>query len=243
LHKIKIKYSAKMSERTFDDFDGFADDYRSIHSQNVQLSGADSYYFAEHKIVQLKNYEQDGNLVMLDVGCGDGLTATFVQKHFPAWQTVGIDVSEKSIAAAKKNNVTNAQFQLYSGRTIPFKNASFDVVFIAAVLHHIEFSLHQSLVEEMYRVLKPGGRLYLFEHNPLNPVTKYLVKTCVFDKDARLLGFSYAKKLLRTVNFAAVSHKFILFFPRNKFFTSLLSIEKHLSWLPLGAQYYYRCVK
>jgi ubiquinone/menaquinone biosynthesis C-methylase UbiE len=232
-----------MSERTFDDFDGFADDYRAIHSQNVQLSGADSYYFAEHKVLQLKNDEKDGNLAMLDVGCGDGLTSTFVEKHFPSWQTTGIDISEKSIAAAKKRNITKAAFQMFDGQHIPFENASFDVVFIAAVLHHIEFSLHQNLLNEMYRVLKPGGRLYLFEHNPLNPVTKYLVKTCVFDKDARLLSFSYAKKLIHTVNFTAISRKFILFFPRKGIFTKLLALEKHLSWLPFGGQYYFRSVK
>jgi ubiquinone/menaquinone biosynthesis C-methylase UbiE len=232
-----------MSERTFDDFDGFADDYRAIHSQNVQLSGVDSYYFAEHKVLQLKKYEKDGNLALLDVGCGDGLTATFVEKHFPSWQTTGIDISEKSIAAAQKRQIRKAQFQLFNGQHIPFENESFDVVFIAAVLHHIEFSLHQHLIKEMYRVLKPGGRLYLFEHNPLNPVTKYLVKTCVFDKDARLLPFSYTNRLLKSVKFSAIACKFILFFPRKGIFTKLLPLEKCLSWLPFGGQYYYRCVK
>ena len=232
-----------MTERTFDDFDGFADNYRAIHSQNVQLSGADSYYFAEHKIVQLKNNENDGNVKMLDVGCGDGLTAIFVQKYFPAWSITGIDVSAKSITAATNRNIANARFQLFDGLLIPYDNGSFDVVFIAAVLHHIEFSLHQLLIKEMYRILKPGGRLYLFEHNPLNPVTKYLVKTCVFDKEARLLSFSYTKRLLKTVNFASITLKFILFFPRKKIFAKLLPIEKQLSWLPFGGQYYYRCVK
>ena len=232
-----------MSERTFDDFDGFADDYRAIHSQNVQLSGADSYYFAEHKIVQLKSNENDGDIKMLDVGCGDGLTAIFVQKYFPAWRITGIDVSAKSIAAAKNRNISNTCFQLFNGQSIPYENVSFDVVFIAAVLHHIEFSLHRPLIKEIYRILKPGGRLYLFEHNPLNPLTKYLVKTCVFDKDARLLSFSYTKRLLKTVNFAIITRKFILFFPRKKLFTKLLPLENKLGWLPVGGQYYYRCIK
>jgi ubiquinone/menaquinone biosynthesis C-methylase UbiE len=232
-----------MSERTFDDFDEFADDYRAIHSQNVQLSGADSYYFAEHKILQLKKDESDGKVAILDVGCGDGLTATFVQKHFPSWQTTGIDISGKSIAAAEKRLIKQATFQLFDGNQIPFENDSFDIVFIAAVLHHIEFSHHQNLMQEMYRVLKSGGRLYLFEHNPLNPVTKYLVKTCVFDKDARLLNFNYAKRLLKTVHFKAIKRRFILFFPRKGIFTKLLPIEEKLGWLPLGGQYYYRCIK
>ena len=41
-----------MSERSFDDFDEFANNYRNIHTQNVKLSGADSFYFAEMKKIQ-----------------------------------------------------------------------------------------------------------------------------------------------------------------------------------------------
>ncbi len=35
-------------------------------------------------------------------------------------------------------------------------------------------------------VLKKKGRVYIFEHNPYNPVTRYLVATCEFDRDAVL---------------------------------------------------------
>ena len=76
---------------------------------------------------------------MLDVGWGDGLTVIFMQKYFPAWSTPGIDVSAKSIASAVNRNITNALFQLYDELSIPYKNGSFNKVFIAAVLHHIEF--------------------------------------------------------------------------------------------------------
>ena len=54
-------------------------------------------------------------------------------------ETPGIDVSAKSIASAVNSNITNALFQLYDELSISYKNGSFNVVFIAAVLHHIEF--------------------------------------------------------------------------------------------------------
>ena len=38
-----------MAERSFDDFDAYAKDYRSIHTKNIKMSGADSFYFAEMK--------------------------------------------------------------------------------------------------------------------------------------------------------------------------------------------------
>jgi ubiquinone/menaquinone biosynthesis C-methylase UbiE len=223
-----------MSERTFDNFDEFAKDYRSIHTANVKISGADSFYFAEHKVLVLKQNEPGKNLQMLDVGCGDGVTEFFVQKYLPGWRVEGIDVSEKSIVEATGKNISNAGFQLFNGTEIPFANNSFDVVFIAAVLHHIEFSMHLAIIKEIYRVLKPGGRLYLFEHNPLNPFTKYLVKTCDFDKDAHLLSYIYCGKLLKKAGFIPVKIKFILFFPRKGILSKLIVLENALNWLPLG---------
>lgn len=232
-----------MSERTFDDFDEYANDYRNIHTENVKLTGADSFYFAEHKVRQLKDQGENGSFSLLDVGCGDGAIECYLQKILPQCIATGIDISEQSILAATDKNIPQTNFLLFNGKEIPFADNCFDVVFIAAVLHHIEFSLHQKLINEMYRVLKPGGRLYLFEHNPLNPLTRYLVKTCPFDKDARLLSFGYAKQLLIRANFSKVKIKFILFFPRKGILSNLIFMEKILGWLPIGGQYFYKCIK
>ncbi len=232
-----------MAKRSFDDFDAYANDYRSIHSDNVKLSGADSFYFAEHKVKQLMQFENGTSVKMLDIGCGDGVTELFISRMLPGWQVEGIDISEKSIARANEKNISNAHFSLYDGKSIPFHDESFDMVFIAAVMHHIDFSLHAGLLKEIYRVLKKGGRLYLFEHNPLNPVTRYLVNTCVFDKEAKLLGHRYTKNILESTQFKQIENRFILFFPRSGPFAKLVKMENKLAWLPLGGQYMYRAVK
>jgi len=232
-----------MNERTFDDFDEFANSYRDIHSANIKLSGADSLYFAEHKVLELKNFEKDEYQQMLDVGCGDGAVEIFIHQNFPSWLTQAIDISDKSVREAKERHIPNASFTLYDGKTIPFNDNSFDLVFVAAVFHHIDFKLHSVFLNEIYRVLKIGGRVYIFEHNPLNPVTRYLVKTCVFDKSARLLSYTYAKKMLKTAGFNPIQKKFTIFFPRKGILSSLLKLEKKLSWCPFGGQYYFRAVK
>jgi ubiquinone/menaquinone biosynthesis C-methylase UbiE len=232
-----------MSERTFDDFDKFANDYRSLHSANIKLSGADSFYFAENKVEQLKKLETDAPLRMLDFGCGDGVTALYVNKHFPLWKATGIDISVQSILMAKEKNIPNAVFQTFNGTAIPFADEYFDLVFIAAVFHHIDFSLHPLILKELHRVLIPGGRLYIFEHNSLNPATRYLVKICAFDKDARLLKYCYTKSILKQAGFSDLKLKFILFFPRWKIFKLFIRLEKFLGWVPFGGQYFYRAVK
>ena len=232
-----------MPERSFDDFDAYAKAYRSIHNENVKVSGADSFYFARMKIRLLQHYEKNISLKVLDIGCGDGATEIFINKYFPAWQINAIDVSQESISTAKNKSIPNCKFQVYDGLHIPFANENFDIVFMAGVLHHVSFELHNDLIKEVHRVLKSSARFYLFEHNPLNPLTKHLVNTCVFDKDAKLLKSNYAITLLKGNNFLTVQKKFIIFFPRKGILSKLIFLEKYLQWLPLGGQYFLRAIK
>jgi ubiquinone/menaquinone biosynthesis C-methylase UbiE len=232
-----------MSERSFDNFDEFAADYRNIHTQNVKLSGADSFYFAEMKVLLLKEFETDQSLKILDIGCGDGATEVFMQQYFPSWQVMAIDISQRSIEAADKRKLSNTSFTVYDGKHVPFEDDSFDLVFMAGVLHHVAFHLHDGLINEISRVLKKDGRLYLYEHNPLNPLTKYLVKTCVFDKDAKLLQHGYASRLLNGNLLAVKNKNFIIFFPRKGILSKLIFLEKYLQWLPFGGQYFIRAGK
>lgn len=226
-----------MPERTFDDFDAHAREYRDVHTKNIRLSGTDSFYFAEMKVRLLKSYESNRVLKVLDVGCGDGVTEMYMNRYFPAWIVNGIDVSKRSIEIAMQQALPNVVFEKYDGRKIPYGNGQFDIVFMAGVLHHVHPDLHAGLLSEINRVMKKDGRFYLFEHNPLNPVTKHLVNTCVFDKDAQLLKSSYALRLLRQAGLSVNNKKFIIFFPRHKFFSWFISLEKFLGWMPLGGQY------
>lgn len=232
-----------MNERTFDDFDEFATGYRQIHTDNVKISGADSFYFAEMKVRLLQQFEVNQTLQVLDVGCGDGAAQFFMQQYFPSWKLFGIDVSEKSIDAARARNLPNAIFSGYNGSHIQFENDCFDLVFIAGVLHHVSFDLHKGLVNEIERVMKKEGRLYLYEHNPWNPLTRYLVKTCVFDKHAKLLNSHYTTTLLKQQELTIDKKNFIIFFPRKGMLSKFIFLERYLQWLPLGGQYFIRAIK
>jgi SAM-dependent methyltransferase len=219
------------------EFDQFARDYREIHSLNVKISGADSSYFCEHKIREIRIREQNDLINFLDFGCGDGLTATFFRKYFPDGDYTGIDVSEESIREATKRSLSHCRFMNYEGSGIPFETGSFDAVMAANVFHHIPREKRHSLISEIQRVLRPGGRFYLFEHNPLNPITQYIVKTCVFDRDAALLWPWFAKRLFIRNGFRVKRLNYLLFFPRIRLFKWLLPVEKHVSRIPVGAQY------
>lgn len=233
-----------MSQRNEQFFDKFAESYRDVHTKSIKkISGTDSFYFAEYKVKEIKRFESGHFGRFLDFGCGDGVTEFFLTYYLPLFELVGIDVSEKSIEEAKKRKIPNALFKHFDGNRIPFPDSSFDVVFAAGVLHHIKKDMHFSVVGEMYRVLKPGGRLYIFEHNPINPFTQYLVKTCEFDKDVNLITSGYCKSLLQKTNFFVTDIAFNIFFPRYSFFKWFIKLEKYLTRIPLGGQYFIRSFK
>jgi ubiquinone/menaquinone biosynthesis C-methylase UbiE len=232
-----------MPERKFDGFDEFALDYRKVHSKNISISGADSNYFAEMKVKWLGTFEKNVPLKVLDLGCGDGTTALYFQQHFPQWKITGIDVSAKSIEQAKDKELSNAEFKVYDGEHIPFEAETFDLVFVAGVFHHVAFEYHAQLAAEIKRVMKGGARLYFFEHNPLNPLTRYLVNTCVFDKDAKLLRSNYAVSLLERNGFGNIRKRFIIFFPRKGWLSSFIFLEKYLQKIPLGGQFVLVAIK
>ena len=84
---LKLHHSLKfMAKRTFDDFDAYANEYRDIHTDNIKLFGADSYYFARMKIELLKEFEKDTKLQILDIGCGDGTSEMYIGRLFPEWK-------------------------------------------------------------------------------------------------------------------------------------------------------------
>lgn len=218
-------------------FDMIAKDYRSIHDKNLQLTGETSEYYAEYKIKEIKPILTEP-LRILDIGCGDGLTSVYFKKYFKNVKYYGIDISIESINVARLRNIKSCNFQVYDGQSIPFKNKTIDCVFMSCVLHHINHKKHDDILNECYRVLIQGGKLIIFEHNPLNPITRRIVKDCVFDHDAVLLGFRKLKETIIRAGFIQLEVNFTLFLPRTNFMKKLLFIEKWFKKLPLGGQYY-----
>jgi ubiquinone/menaquinone biosynthesis C-methylase UbiE len=220
-------------------FDDVAHNYRDIHDKNIKISGGTSETFAEYKPAEISRRLKSkpvGNI--LDFGCGDGISEIFFRKFFPESKLYGIDVSSASIHAARNRHVEYSFFDVFDGYKIPFKDNHFDMVFLSCVLHHINHDKHPSVLAECYRVLRPGGHLFIFEHNPLNPLTQKVVRECVFDKDAALIKPARLKNTVQSVRFKKNQITYTLFFPRYKLFTFFLQCERFMGFIPFGGQYY-----
>ncbi len=220
------------------DFDQYSGSYGDAVQDSIAFSGQDHGFFTEVKADLLVDLARRrlGNLGerrALDLGCGVGLTDARVAPVFGG--LVGVDLSADSIAAARARN-PGVEYHAYEGERLPLGDAAVDLVFAINVFHHIPPAARTGVAAEMARVLAPGGIAAIFEHNPLNPLTRRAVDQCPFDADAVLLRRGESRSLLAGAGLAPVEARYILFFPwRGGLFRTL---ERGLAPLPFGAQHY-----
>jgi SAM-dependent methyltransferase len=112
----------------------------------------------------------------------------------------------------------------------------YDFIFSACVFHHIAPALREPILQRLWQSLKPEGLVVVWEHNPWNPITRKVVKDCIFDKDALLLSIVEMIRLQgRTIPNSKIGYRFVTFFPAA--LHKLQPLEAALGWLPLGAQW------
>jgi len=114
------------------------------------------------KILKEKLSDLSGGRV-LDVGTGVGdfvnLLTTYLKDYS---EVIGIDTSEKAVEAARKNfDKENIRFMVMDACDMNFEDESFDTVCISNSLHHLPEP--KKILDEMKRVLKPGGRFIICE--------------------------------------------------------------------------------
>jgi ubiquinone/menaquinone biosynthesis C-methylase UbiE len=225
------------------EFDQFADEYHATLAKGVSASGEGPEYFAEYKIKDIAEEIRQSNggavptgLKLLDFGAGIGSSVPFVGKHFPDPALTCLDLSQRSLDIAEKRFPAQADYVCFDGRSIPYPDGHFDIAFAMCVFHHIDHRQHVQVLAELRRVLRKGGRLYIFEHNPLNPLTVRVVNNCPFDANAHLIRAPWMKKRLLEAGFGIARVKYRVFFPHA--LRRLRALEPALTWLPLGGQYF-----
>jgi ubiquinone/menaquinone biosynthesis C-methylase UbiE len=221
------------------EFDRYAEEYDAAVEQVIGASGEDVAYFARIKAELSARFVASPPGRVLDFGCGIGNTTAALAGSFPGSRITGCDVSPASIVQANRLRMGDPRldFVAFEG-ALPFPGATFDLAFTACVFHHIARAEQLHWARELRRVVAPGGALLVFEHNPYNPLTRKVVRDCVFDRGVSLLRPGYARTLLASAGFRAESPRFYFFFPHALAF--LRPLERLLSWCPIGAQYFVR---
>lgn len=218
-------------------FDAYSQTYDEAERKSIGFMGQSHDYFTAFKadcIVDLlrRHLGDPANLRVLDIGCGVGKTDRFLAGRLGA--LAGVDISPASIERARADN-PGVPYHVYDGRRLPYADGSFNAAFLICVLHHVEPESRVSLLREAARVVRPGGRLLVFEHNPWNPLTRLAVARCEFDRDARLLSKRETVRLLNLAGLPVVEQRYILVSPYRV--PGAATLERLFRSLPLGAQY------
>ncbi len=106
----------------------------------------------------IHGYSTSKGLRVLDVGCGNGYVLYQYARH--GAEVAGVDLTRTAVELSRKRFALAGfpgQFQEVDGNNLPFPDNHFDIVCSMGVLHHI--SDPRPMVDEMFRVVKPRGRL------------------------------------------------------------------------------------
>lgn len=216
-------------------FDSYATSYDEDLHKALSVSGEDKNYFARGRMLWLADWlSRHGHQVSsaLDFGCGTGSATPFIHECINPETVVGVDVSAESLSFARDNFGTRStSFSLIEA---PDHN-HFDVAFCNGVFHHIDPAERQQSLSYIYDSLVSGGIFALFENNPWNPATRYVMNRCAFDKDAITLSPPETRRRMKEAGFELLTTRYLFIFPA--FLKLFRPLEKPLSPLPFGTQY------
>lgn len=165
------------------------------------------FYHATHKrlleYVELPEYPN-----VLDIGCGTGRLLNRLAAEYPSLQGTGLDFSTAMLRQARRSNHHRPRLIFVQGNAAPlrFADQQFDAVFNTfSFLHYFE---PQRVLAEIYRILRPGGTLYLVDPTTNNSTGIGLVP--VSPNGIRLYSPEMRQKMAIQVGFRFLKHQYLL---------------------------------
>lgn len=144
-----------------------------------------------------------GDERVLDVGCGRGAVLVLLAERLPRGRAVGLDLWSQSDQsgngeAATRDNAAREgvadRVELHTGdmRAMPFPDGSMDAVVSSLAVHNIpDAAGRQRAIDEVLRVLRPGGRLLLADFRATDEYARRLRERGAADVTVRRLGWRF----------------------------------------------------
>jgi ubiquinone/menaquinone biosynthesis C-methylase UbiE len=137
------------------EFDRWSDRYDDSFLQRIMFRPSHTMMF---------QHLTSSDRTLLDIGCGTGAFAARLLQHLPDMEIWGYDLSPKMLdVSATRFQQSPARFHPVRGDSerLPFPEDTFDAITCSHSFHH--YPRQAEVVAEMYRVLKPGGRLMIID--------------------------------------------------------------------------------
>lgn len=215
-------------------FDDYAKTYDQLLSGALGVFGSENSYYAFRKVEYLSILLKENRpLRILDFGCGVGSIIGHLFDFFPEAEIWGSDPSVTSMEIAQREH---PRMKCADELSIP--SNYFDVVVVSNVLHHVQEVHRESLLQRVSKSLVDRGKIVIFEHNRLNPITRRIVDRCEFDEGVELLSKRSCSDLLMGAGcFQDFESGYFLFIP--PFLKKIRNVEQFMNRLPLGAQFWH----
>ena len=217
------------------DFDIYADNYDEALALGLSFTGETKDYYAAARVAWLAKRLaalRHSVRTVMDFGCGTGSGVPYLFDGLGARLVHGVDVSAASLETARATHTRDgATFALIEERIGP----TFDLAFCNGVFHHIPVAERHGAAAYVHDALLPGGMFALWENNPFNLGTRYIMSRVPFDRDAIMMRPRQTRRLLRDAGFDIVRTDYLFIFPR--LLRALRPLERALSPFPLGGQY------
>lgn len=135
---------------------------------------------------------------MLDIGCGDGSLLHHLALESHEDFVVGVDLCKTLVQEGKKS-YDEIEYLIADAEHLPFRGEVFDMAICVALLHHVfgenlkeSRKIQSNVLDEIYRVLRMKGNLFLRElcpHNRIVTACFFWPSLCLVNAHSRLLSF------------------------------------------------------
>ena len=139
--------------------------YFNAHRKSRLARGG--YWRADYRHV-MKEIERFRPASLIDIGCGPGGFLCAVQKRFPDIQLNSLDLSEEMVRETQERLGPSAVAIVGDSERMPLESEQYEIVTCNMSIHHYPHA--QDAVNEMYRILKPGGTLLLNDMDCASPI-------------------------------------------------------------------------
>lgn len=157
------------------------------------------------KIRLIKSLAPTSNSI-LDFGCGVGLLLPLIFENYPESEIYAYDESVDSLNIALCSNETIKSINPFSKENNKIK---IDLIIASCVFHHIEPYKRLEVIKQLLTLTNQGGSICIIEHNPLNLITKLIVRLHPIDKNVKLLSPCKTKDLLTTSKMICNLHYYV----------------------------------
>jgi ubiquinone/menaquinone biosynthesis C-methylase UbiE len=151
-------------------------DHAKLYDLGMKLHWLGTYQKFRKSIIE--NFGDFKDKTILDFGCGTGLLLEFIKKNYSFYGFyLGCDPGHKMLEVAKRRGLEHGScifMQISENPLLPIRNSAVDIFVSSLVTHQISHGNKIALFQEIYRILKPNGKIVMAEFGkPTNLLGKF----------------------------------------------------------------------